>query len=177
MSLPDRPQQKHDGDRVRLLVLVFVLVLGATAIPVELRRFDFATISLRWSARDLVENLILYVPVGVVLARLGFGRAVTIATLLCGESAGGSWKFGHPQVTRRVRKSRGRISIACSTRCATPTDRYKVEVRESHNRPQASRVRKEGVGAAIAVCREGTRFLPPIWRSHSKAMPRAGSGW
>ena len=29
-----------------------------------------------------MENLILYVPVGVVLARLGFWRAVMIATLL-----------------------------------------------------------------------------------------------
>ncbi len=83
MSLPqDRLRQKHDSDRVRLLVPVIVLVLGATAIPVELRRFDFATLSLGWDALDLVENLILYVPVGVVLTRLGFWRAVMIATLL-----------------------------------------------------------------------------------------------
>src|SRR5271157_3829074 len=83
MSLPqDRSQQKHDSDRVRLLAPVIVLVLGATAIPVELRRFDLATLSLGCSARDLVVNLVLYVPVGVVLTRLGFWRAVTIATLL-----------------------------------------------------------------------------------------------
>jgi len=83
MSLPqDRSQQKHDSDRVRLLVPIIVLVLGATAIPVELRRFDFATLRLGWNALDLVENLILYVPVGVVLARLGFWRAVMIATIL-----------------------------------------------------------------------------------------------
>ena len=83
MSLPqDRSQQKHDSDRVRLLVPVIVLVLGATAIPVELRRFDFATLALGCNAMDLVENLILYVPVGVVLTRLGFWRAVMIATLL-----------------------------------------------------------------------------------------------
>ena len=83
MSLPqDRSQQKHDSDRVRLLVPVIVLVLGATAIPVELRRFHFATLALGWNPLDLVENLILYVPVGVVLTRLGFWRAVMIATLL-----------------------------------------------------------------------------------------------
>ena len=83
MSLPqDCSQQKHDSDRVRLLAPVIVLVLGTTAIPVELRRFDLATLSLGCSARDLVVNLILYVPVGVVLTRLGFWRAVLIATLL-----------------------------------------------------------------------------------------------
>ncbi len=83
MTLPqDRSQQKHDGDRVRLLVPVIMLVLGTTAIPVELRRFDLATLYPSYNARDLLENLILYVPVGVVLTRLGFWCAVMIATLL-----------------------------------------------------------------------------------------------
>ncbi len=81
-SLQDRPQEKHDGDRVRLLVPVIVLVLGYTAIPVELRPFDFATLSLDCNARDLVANLILYLPVGMVLVGLGFWPAVIIATLL-----------------------------------------------------------------------------------------------
>ena len=67
---------------MRLLAPVIVLVLAATAIPVELRRFDFAMLSLGCNARDLVENLILYIPVGMVLARLGFWRAVMLATLL-----------------------------------------------------------------------------------------------
>jgi VanZ like family len=83
MSLPqESSQQKNDSDRVRLLMPVIALVLGATAIPVELRRFDFATLTLNCNARDMVQNLILYVPVGVVLTRLGFWRAVGIATLL-----------------------------------------------------------------------------------------------
>ncbi len=83
MSLPqDRTQEKHDGDRVRLLVPVIVLVLGYTAIPVELRPFDFETLSLDCNARDLVVNLILYLPVGMVLTGLGFWLAVIIATLL-----------------------------------------------------------------------------------------------
>jgi VanZ family protein len=83
MSLPrDRPQRKQDSDRARLLAPVIVLVLGATAIPVELRRFDLATLTPAYSARDLVQNLILYVPVGVVLAGLGFWRAIMMAMLL-----------------------------------------------------------------------------------------------
>jgi glycopeptide antibiotics resistance protein len=83
MSLPqDRSQQKRSGARVRLLAPVIVLVLAATAIPVELRQFDVSMLSPRYSARDLVQNLILYVPVGVVLTRLAFWRAVMIATIL-----------------------------------------------------------------------------------------------
>jgi Concanavalin A-like lectin/glucanases superfamily/VanZ like family len=83
MSLPqDPPQPKHHSERVRLLVPIIVLVLGTTAIPAELRRFDLATLSLGCDAQDLVVNLILYVPVGVVLTRQGFWRAVMIATLL-----------------------------------------------------------------------------------------------
>ena len=46
----------------------------------------------------------------------------------CGGNAGVSWIFGHPSVTRPGRKSRGRSSIACSTRFVTPTDPYKVEL-------------------------------------------------
>ena len=83
MSLTqDQSQQKHDSDCVRLLVPIIVLVLGATAFPVELRRFDFATLSLVCNALDMMKNLILYVPVGVVLTGLGFWRGVMIATLL-----------------------------------------------------------------------------------------------
>jgi hypothetical protein len=78
----DRSQQKHDCDRVKLLLPVIVIVLGTTAIPVELRGFDSATLSLGYNVWDLVVNMILYVPVGVVLAMLGFWRAIMIATLL-----------------------------------------------------------------------------------------------
>ena len=67
---------------MRSSIPVIVLVLATTAIPVELRRFDFATLSLNCKARDMAENLILYVPVGLVLTRLGFWRAVMLATLL-----------------------------------------------------------------------------------------------
>jgi hypothetical protein len=83
MSLPqDRSRDQHDGDRVGLLAPLIVLVLGATAIPVELRRFDFASLSWDCNARDLVANVTLYVPVGMVLTGLGLWRAVMIAALI-----------------------------------------------------------------------------------------------
>ncbi len=83
MTLPHNSSHPNqDSDRVRLLVPIIVLILAATAVPVELRRFDFATLRLGWNLRDLVENVILYFPVGVVLASLGFWRALMIATFL-----------------------------------------------------------------------------------------------
>jgi hypothetical protein len=82
-SRPQDPSQQDDAsDHVRLLAPVIVLVLGFTAIPVELRRFDPATLTLGLNTADLVRNVILYVPVGVVLTRLGLWRGVTIAALL-----------------------------------------------------------------------------------------------
>lgn len=75
MTLPHNSSHPNqDSDRVRLLVPIIVLILAATAVPVELRRFDFATLRLGWNLRDLVENVILYFPVGVVLASLGFSH-------------------------------------------------------------------------------------------------------
>ncbi len=83
MSSPqDRSRERHVSDGVSLFVPVIVLILGTTAIPVELRRFDFGTLSLHCGPRDVAVNLLLYVPVGVVLARRGFWRTAMIATLL-----------------------------------------------------------------------------------------------
>jgi Concanavalin A-like lectin/glucanases superfamily/VanZ like family len=83
MSFPqDRFEQRHKSDRVRLLAPFIVMVLAATAIPVELRRFDFAALSLQLNSLDVVANLAFYVPVGMALKRLGFWRAVILATLL-----------------------------------------------------------------------------------------------
>lgn len=65
-----------------LLVPVIMLVLGATAIPVKLRSLDLANLSLDCDVRDMVVNLILYIPVGMVLSMLSFWRAVGVATFL-----------------------------------------------------------------------------------------------
>ena len=83
MSLSrDRFQQKDRSDRVPLLLPVIVLVLGATAIPVKLRSPDLANLTLGCNVRDMVVNLILYIPVGMVLSKLSFWRAVGVATFL-----------------------------------------------------------------------------------------------
>lgn len=83
MSIPqDRSSEQRDSDRVSLLVPLVVLIVGATAIPVELRRFDLATLSLHFGLRDVVVNLLLYAPVGVILVRRGFWPTVMIATFL-----------------------------------------------------------------------------------------------
>ena len=65
-----------------LLVPVIVLVLGATAMPVKLRSLDLANLTLGCNVWDMVDNLILYIPVGMVLSNLSFWRAVGIATFL-----------------------------------------------------------------------------------------------
>ena len=83
MSLPfDHSQPNHERVSVRLLPPLIVLVLAATAVPVELRPFDFATLSVHCSPRDVLENLLLYIPLGVVLAQRGFWRVLMVATLL-----------------------------------------------------------------------------------------------
>lgn len=51
---------------------VIVLVLGATAIPVKLRFPDLTNIFLGCDTRDLVVNLILYIPAGMVLSKPPF---------------------------------------------------------------------------------------------------------
>jgi hypothetical protein len=65
-----------------LLLPTIVLVLGATTIPVELRRVESATLAWGLSPLDVVANLLLYLPVGLALASLGFWRAVVSASLL-----------------------------------------------------------------------------------------------
>ena len=57
------------------------LVLAATAVPIDLRFESFA-LTWRIEAFDVLANLVGYIPVGVVLARLGPGRAIALATLV-----------------------------------------------------------------------------------------------
>src|SRR5262245_3996675 len=75
-------QQNCRSVRVTLLAPLIVMALAATAIPVELRRFDLAALSFQLNTLDVVVNLVVYVPIGVALAGLGFWRAVILATLL-----------------------------------------------------------------------------------------------
>jgi glycopeptide antibiotics resistance protein len=57
------------------------LVLAATAVPIDLR-FESLALTWRIEAFDVIANLIGYIPIGIVLARLGPGRAIALATLI-----------------------------------------------------------------------------------------------
>jgi VanZ family protein len=69
--------------RIALTVPVLVLVLAATAIPIELRPFGEAPMTFEFGdVPDIIENIVGYVPVGIVLGRLGLLRAILIAGLI-----------------------------------------------------------------------------------------------
>jgi hypothetical protein len=78
----DRSWQDGSAHRLRLFFPVIVLVLGATAVPVEIRPFSLSTLSLGLSTRDVVVNVLLYIPVGMVLTELSAWRAIGFATLI-----------------------------------------------------------------------------------------------
>ncbi|QIG51809.1 hypothetical protein G5V57_31335 [Nordella sp. HKS 07] len=61
---------------------VIVLVLAATAIPIELRPWGIAPLGSSVEVDDVLENIAGFLPVGIVLAELGFLRAVGAAFLL-----------------------------------------------------------------------------------------------
>ena len=67
---------------IALRTPVIFMVLAATAIPVELRPPDHLTLSFDIYAYDFLANIIGYVPVGIVLGKLGFLRAALTAALL-----------------------------------------------------------------------------------------------
>jgi VanZ family protein len=69
--------------RLTLLVPVIFLVLAATAMPIELRPLGEVPMSFEFhDVGDIVENIVGYLPVGIVLGGLGLLKAVFIAGLL-----------------------------------------------------------------------------------------------
>ncbi len=69
--------------RITLTAPVIFLVLAATAIPIEFRALGDAKPSFAFhDLSDIVANIIGYLPVGIVLGRLGLLRSVFIAGLL-----------------------------------------------------------------------------------------------
>jgi VanZ family protein len=69
--------------RMMLTVPVIFLVLAATAIPIEFRPLGEAPMSFEFDdVPDIVENIVGYLPVGLVLGGLGLLRAVFIASLI-----------------------------------------------------------------------------------------------
>src|SRR5215471_12382527 len=68
--------------RVKLRAPVILLVIAATAIPVELQPLGHATLDFSIIVSDVVANIVGYFPVGIVLGELGLLRAVTTAALM-----------------------------------------------------------------------------------------------
>jgi hypothetical protein len=67
------------------LAPVLVMVLAATAIPIELQpRGHFSLTFRKGDGLDVLENIVGYVPVGIVLAQLGPLRAIWLAAALSG---------------------------------------------------------------------------------------------
>jgi len=61
---------------------VLLVILAATAVPVELRPGDYARLTTQIQPLDFAENVIGYVPVGLVLAPMGIGWALLTGTVL-----------------------------------------------------------------------------------------------
>lgn len=70
------------ADGIRLRAPVILMVLAATAIPVELRPLGHVTVDFSVNAFHAVANVVGYVPVGIVLGELGLLRAVITAALM-----------------------------------------------------------------------------------------------
>lgn len=68
--------------RVALRGPIALLIVAATAVPVEMRELGHATFDLQVYPLDFAANVIGYLPLGVALATLGTLRAVTAAFLL-----------------------------------------------------------------------------------------------
>jgi VanZ family protein len=73
------------AERIELRVPVIVMVLAATAIPVELRSPTYEALGFSVSASlvsDVLANILGYVPVGIVSWDLGPSRALTTAIVV-----------------------------------------------------------------------------------------------
>jgi Concanavalin A-like lectin/glucanases superfamily/VanZ like family len=67
---------------IRLRAPVILMVLAATAIPVELRPVSHVTVDFGVDTFDVVANVVGFVPVGIVLGELGLLRAVITAAVM-----------------------------------------------------------------------------------------------
>ena len=70
------------GDRIALTAPILWMVLAATAIPIELRPLGRGPLDWSFGNLDFVENVLGFVPVGMVLAESGLLRAVLLAAAM-----------------------------------------------------------------------------------------------
>src|SRR3954451_19296241 len=70
---------KGAAQRIAITVPVIFLVLSATALPIEIRPFGSAAVNFSFDdIPDFVVNILGYIPVGIVLGKLGRLRATLI---------------------------------------------------------------------------------------------------
>ena len=74
--------ESHNNLRVALGAPVALLILAATAVPVEMRELGRTTLNFGISPADFAVNVVGYVPLGLALAGLGSLRAVVAAALI-----------------------------------------------------------------------------------------------
>lgn len=72
----------RSAHRITLKAPVVMLVLAATAVPVELRPLGQAELGFDIHVADVLANVAGYVPVGIVLGALGLLRAVIAAAAI-----------------------------------------------------------------------------------------------
>jgi glycopeptide antibiotics resistance protein len=77
-KVPMVPNRNRSAPRIALLAPVLVMVLASIAIPLELQQPQ-GNFTLTVGVLDVVENVLLFVPVGFVLGWLGPVRAVLLA--------------------------------------------------------------------------------------------------
>jgi VanZ family protein len=78
-------RRSRPAERIELRIPVILMVLAATAIPVELRPPTYEALRFSVSASlvsDVLANILGYVPVGIVFWDLGPFRAVTTAVVV-----------------------------------------------------------------------------------------------
>src|ERR1700752_4109313 len=86
--------------QVGLRVPVIVLVLAATAVPIELRPLHLSTLDFGMEVWDVVENIAGYVPLGMVFAEMGLMKGILLATLIsiCAETSQFAMMHRTPQI-------------------------------------------------------------------------------
>ena len=70
------------GAKIALAAPIIWMVLAATAIPIELRPHGRAALDWSIETSDFVENVLGFVPVGMVLAEFGLLRGVLLAAAM-----------------------------------------------------------------------------------------------
>src|SRR5262245_61753885 len=86
---------KQSVMRFSFRVPVIVMVLAATAVPVELRSLVHVGLDVRIFVFDVLANVAGYLPVGLVLAESGVGLALLLGALMAMFAETGQFVMMH----------------------------------------------------------------------------------